>query len=35
MGERTVAQDLRWRTFEMTLDVGRLRDHVARVPDFA
>ena len=35
MGDRTTAQDLRWKTFETTLDIGMLRDHIARLPDFA
>jgi hypothetical protein len=35
MGEREAAQDLRWKTFEATLDAGILRDHIARLPDFA
>ena len=35
MGDRTTAQDLGWKTFEMTLDIGMLRDHIARLPDFA
>jgi hypothetical protein len=35
MGDRTTAQDLRWKTFEATLDIGMLRDHIARLPDFA
>ncbi len=35
MGDRTPAQDLRWKTFETTLDIGILRDHIARLPDFA
>jgi hypothetical protein len=26
---------LRWKTFETTLDIGMLRDHIARLPDFA
>jgi hypothetical protein len=34
-GDRTTAQDLRWKTFETTLDIGMLRDHIARLPDFA
>jgi hypothetical protein len=35
MGDRTTAQDVRWKTFETTLDIGMLRDHIARLPDFA
>jgi hypothetical protein len=35
MGDRTTAQNLRWKTFETTLDIGMLRDHIARLPDFA
>ena len=35
MGDRHAAQDLRWKTFEVTLDIGMLRDHVAHLPDFA
>jgi hypothetical protein len=35
MGDRKTAQDLRWKTFEATLDIGMLRDHIARLPDFA
>jgi hypothetical protein len=35
MGDRPAAQDLRWKTFETTLDIGMLRDHVAHLPDFA
>jgi hypothetical protein len=35
MGDRTNAQDLRWNAFETTLDIGMLRDHIARLPDFA
>jgi len=35
MGERAAAQDLRWKTFESTLDAGMLRDHIASLPDFA
>ena len=31
MGDRTTAQDLRWKTFETTLDIGMLRDHIARL----
>ncbi len=34
MGDRTTAQDVRWKTFETTLDIGMLRDHIARLPDF-
>jgi hypothetical protein len=26
---------LRWKTFETTLDIGMLRDHIARLTDFA
>jgi hypothetical protein len=29
------AQNLRWKTFETTLDIGMLRDYIARLPDFA
>jgi hypothetical protein len=35
MGDRTTAQDLRWKTFETTLDASMLRDHIAGLPDFA
>ncbi|MGH7248616.1 MAG: DUF6880 family protein, partial [Pseudomonadota bacterium] len=35
MGDRTTAQDVRWKAFETTLDIGMLRDHIARLPDFA
>jgi hypothetical protein len=35
MGDHAAAQDLRWTTFETTLDAGMLRDHVAHLPDFA
>ena len=35
MGDRPAAQDLRWKTFEATLDAGMLRDHIAHLPDFA
>ena len=35
MGNRIAAQDVRWKTFETTLDAGMLRDHIARLPDFA
>jgi hypothetical protein len=28
-------KNLRWKTFETTLDIGMLRDHIARLPDFA
>ncbi len=35
MGDRAAAQDLRWKTFEATLDAGLLRDHIARLPDFS
>jgi hypothetical protein len=35
MGDRTTAQDVRWKTFETTLDIGMLRDYIARLPDFA
>ncbi len=35
MGDRTAAQDVRWKTFETTLDIRMLRDHIARLPDFA
>jgi len=34
IGDRLAAQDLRWKTFETTLDSGMLRDHVAHLPDF-
>ncbi|MGO9238892.1 MAG: DUF6880 family protein [Methylocella sp.] len=34
-GDLTTAQDLRWKTFETTLDIGMLHDHIARLPDFA
>jgi len=35
MDDRPAAQDLRWKAFETTLDIGMLRDHVAHLPDFA
>jgi hypothetical protein len=35
MGDRPAAQDLRWKTFETTLHIGMLREHVAHLPDFA
>ncbi len=35
LGDHDAAQSLRWRTFEGTLDLGMLREHVARLPDFA
>jgi hypothetical protein len=34
-GDFAAAQDLRWTTFETTLDAAMLRDHVAHLPDFA
>jgi len=34
LGERDAAQDLRWRTFEATLDDEILRDYIAKLPDF-
>ncbi len=35
MGDRPAAQELRWKTFETTLDIGMLREHIAHLPDFA
>jgi hypothetical protein len=35
LGDRASAQDLRWSSFESTLDVAMLREHVARLDDFA
>jgi hypothetical protein len=35
LGDRAGAQDLRWTSFESTLDVAMLREHVARLDDFA
>jgi hypothetical protein len=35
MGDHTTAKDLGWKIFETTLDIGMLRDHIARLPDFA
>jgi len=32
MDDRPAAQDLRWKAFETTLDIGMLRDHVAHLP---
>ena len=34
LGRKNEAQDLRWRTFEATLDADILRDHVAQLGDF-
>ena len=34
LGRKTEAQDLRWRTFEGSLDVEILRDYVAQLGDF-
>ncbi len=34
LGRRSEAQDLRWRTFEATLDAEILRDYVAHLGDF-
>ena len=34
LGRKSEAQDLRWRTFEATLDADILRDHVAHLGDF-
>ncbi len=34
LGRKNDAQDLRWRTFEATLDADILRDHVAHLGDF-
>jgi hypothetical protein len=31
MGDRTTAHDVRWKSFETTLDIGMLRDHIARL----
>jgi hypothetical protein len=33
-GNKAAAQDLRWRTFEQTLDANMLRDYIANLPDF-
>ena len=33
-GQRDAAQDLRWRTFEATLDDDMLREYVSHLPDF-
>ena len=35
LGDRRAAQTLRWASFEATLDVGILREHVVRLEDFA
>jgi hypothetical protein len=35
LGDRRAAQALRWASFEATLDVGILREHVIRLEDFA
>lgn len=34
LGDREAAQDLRWRTFETTLDEDLLRAYIADLPDF-
>lgn len=34
LGQHDAAQDLRWRTFEATLDVQMLREHLRHLPDF-
>lgn len=34
LGDRDAAQDLRWHTFEATLDHDMLRDYLAHLPDF-
>ena len=34
LGRRDDAQDLRWRTFETTLDADILREHLKHLPDF-
>jgi hypothetical protein len=35
MGDRDASQDLRWTTFESTLDARLLRDHIRHLPDFS
>ena len=35
LGDRGAAQALRWASFEATLDIGILREHVVRLEDFA
>jgi hypothetical protein len=35
LGDKAGAQDLRWSCFESTLDVASLREHIARLDDFA
>ena len=35
LGDRAGAQDLRWSAFESTLGVASLREHIARLDDFA
>ncbi len=34
LGQHDAAQDLRWRTFEATLDAEMLREHLKHLPDF-
>lgn len=34
LGQKDAAQDLRWRTFEASLDAEILREYVAHLPDF-
>ena len=34
LGDRSAAQDLRWQTFEATLDQDMLREYLAHLPDF-
>ncbi len=34
LGDREAAQELRWKTFQATLDVDLLREYVAKLPDF-
>ena len=34
LGQHDAAQALRWRTFEATLDVAMLREHIRHLPDF-
>ena len=35
LGDQSTAQALRWSSFEATLDIAMLREHVARLEDFA
>ncbi len=34
VGDREAAQNLRWTTFQVTLEVDLLRDYIAKLPDF-